>query len=77
MPRRTSRWQRSGAAVLTKGLVIECVRPAQGDSLRWAHAVTHNDRLAVRRAETYSVAGSDEVLGAVAQGTVSAVRPPP
>jgi uncharacterized protein (TIGR00369 family) len=67
-----------GAAVLTKGLVIEYVRPAQGDFLRAAaHVVTRSGRHAVCRAEIYAVTGNNDMLCAVAQGTVSAVRPAP
>jgi len=64
-----------GAAVLTKGLVIDYVRPASGEFLRAeAHVVTHTRTQAICRAEVYAVTGSDETLCAVAQGTVNAVR---
>ncbi|QBJ98706.1 PaaI family thioesterase [Rhodococcus sp. ABRD24] len=61
-----------GAAVLTGGMTIEYVRPAQGRTLRATGQVTHvGRRRAVCRCDLEMVADDGSIrLCAVAQGTV-------
>ncbi len=66
----------AGGSVLgdcvTTGYTINYVRPAVGESLiARATVVSASKRLAVCTCNVFAVAGEDEVLVAVAQGTIS------
>lgn len=60
-----------GAAVITSEFKINYVRPAKGDALIARASVIHAGKTqAVCRCEIFSLNDSDEVLCAVAQGTI-------
>ncbi len=64
-----------GPAVVTAEFKINYLRPAKGDALVARASVIHAGKTqAVCRCEVFSVTGGDELLCAVAQGTIAAIR---
>lgn len=66
-----------GPAVVTSEFKINYVRPAKGEELVARASVIHSGkRQAVSQCQVFAVAGGEEVLCAVAQGTVASLSQP-